>query len=114
MGHGIEWMIAVAGWVASFPGALGRVAAFGTGALLLMSLGLVVLCLLKTPLRFVGAFLIGCAVVLMIRSPQPDILVAADGSARPVASGGCATARSSPSRGRSRRSRRTAAAPLWC
>jgi competence protein ComEC len=81
MGHGIEWMIAVAAWVAGFPGALGRVAAFGTGALLLMSLGLLVLCLLKTPLRFVGAFLIGCAVVLMIRSPQPDVLVAADGSA---------------------------------
>jgi competence protein ComEC len=81
MGNGIDWMIAVAGWVASFPGALGRVAAFGTGALLLMSLGLVVLCLLKTPLRFVGAFVIGCAVVLMIRSPQPDVLVAADGSA---------------------------------
>ena len=33
------------------------------------------------PLRFVGAFLIGCAVVMMIRSPQPDVLVAADGSA---------------------------------
>jgi competence protein ComEC len=29
----------------------------------------------------VGAFLIGCAIVLMIRSPQPDVLVAADGSA---------------------------------
>jgi len=40
-----------------------------------------VLCLLKTPLRFIGAFLIGCAVVLMIRAPQPDVLVAGDGSA---------------------------------
>jgi competence protein ComEC len=81
MGHGIEWMIAVAGWVASFPGALGRMAAFGTGALLLASLGLVVLCLLKTPLRLVGAVLIGCAAVMMVRAPQPDIMVAADGSA---------------------------------
>jgi competence protein ComEC len=81
MGHGIEWMIAVATWVASFPGALGRMAAFGTGPLLLVSLGLVALCLLKTPLRLVGAFLIGCALVMMIRSPQPDVLVAADGSA---------------------------------
>ncbi len=81
MGHGIEWMIAVAAWVSSFPGALGRMAAFGSGSLLLCSLGLVVLCLLRTPLRFVGSFLIGCAVVMMIRSPQPDVLVAADGSA---------------------------------
>ena len=74
-------MIAVALWVSSFPGALGRMAAFGTGPLLLCTPGLVVLCLLKTPLRFVGALLIGCAVVMMIRAPQPDVLVAADGSA---------------------------------
>jgi competence protein ComEC len=81
MGHGIEWMIAIAAWVSSFPGALGRMAAFGTGPLLLCSLGLVVLCLLKTPLRYVGSLLVGCAIVMMIRSPQPDVLVAADGSA---------------------------------
>ena len=48
-------MISIAQWVTSFPGALGRVAAFGTGPLLLCSVGLVVLCLLKTPLRFIGA-----------------------------------------------------------
>ena len=81
MGHGIEWMMAVALWVTTFPGALGRMAAFGTGPLLLCTAGLVVLCLLKTPLRFIGSFLIGGAIVLMIRAPQPDVLIAADGSA---------------------------------
>jgi competence protein ComEC len=81
MGAGLDWMIFIALWVAGLPGAFGRVAAFGTGPLLLCTLGLVVLCLLKTPLRFIGAFVIGCAVVMMIRSPQPDVLVAADGSA---------------------------------
>jgi len=81
MGHGIDWMISVAQWVTSFPGALGRVAAFGTGPLLLCSAGLVVLCLLKTPLRFIGALLIGVAAVLMVRAPQPDVMIAADGSA---------------------------------
>jgi competence protein ComEC len=81
MGHGIDWMISIAQWVTSFPGALGRVAAFGTGPLLLCSAGLVVLCLLKTPLRLIGAFLIGGAVVLMVRTPQPDVMIAADGSA---------------------------------
>ena len=81
MGHGIDWMISVAQWVTSFPGALGRVTAFGTGPLLLCSAGLVVLCLLKTPLRFIGALLIGVAAVLMMRAPQPDVMVAADGSA---------------------------------
>ena len=81
MGGGIDWMIAVALWVASLPGAVGRMAAFGTGPLLLCTLGLVLLCLLRTPLRFSGAVLIGAAIVLMGRAPQPDVLIAADGSA---------------------------------
>ena len=51
MGEGIDWMIAVALWVASLPGAVGRMAAFGVGPLLLGSAGLVVLCLLRSPLR---------------------------------------------------------------
>ena len=42
------------------------------------------LCLLKTPLRFIGGLLIGGAIVLMIRAPQPDVLIAADGSAAAV------------------------------
>ena len=58
MGGGIEWMTFVALWVTSFPGALGRIAAFGAGPLLVCTAGLVVLCLFKTPLRFIGAFLI--------------------------------------------------------
>jgi len=81
MGHGVEWMTRVALWVTSFPGALGRMAAFGTGPLLLCSAGLVVLCLLKTSLRLVGVLLIGCAVIWAIRTPQPDVRIAADGGA---------------------------------
>ena len=52
MGHGIDWMDAVALWVASLPGAFGRVTAFGTGPLLLGTAGLLVIGLLKTPLRW--------------------------------------------------------------
>ena len=81
MGQGVEWMTAIALWVTGFPGAVGRVAAFGGGALLLCSAGLVILCLLKTPLRFIGALLIGGAIVLMVRAPPPDVLVAPGGSA---------------------------------
>src|SRR5215468_3971424 len=54
MGLGIDWMIAVAVWVAGLPGALGRVTAFGTGPLIVCSFGLVLLCLFKTPLRLIG------------------------------------------------------------
>jgi competence protein ComEC len=81
MGYGIDWMVAVALWVSSFPGAVGRMAAFGIGPLLLCSAGLVVLCLFKTPLRLLGGLLIAGAIVLMVRAPQPDVLVAGDGSA---------------------------------
>src|SRR5262245_16171627 len=81
MGQGIEWMISVALWVTSFPGAVGRMAAFGTGPLLLCTAGLVVLCLLKTPLRFIGGVLIGGAVVVVVCVPQPDVLIGAVGRA---------------------------------
>jgi competence protein ComEC len=87
MGAGIDWMILIALWVTSLPGAVGRVAAFGSGPLLLCTLGLVLLCLLKTPLRFIGACLIGIAIVSMIRTPQPDVLVAANGSAFAIRGG---------------------------
>src|ERR1044072_6609056 len=74
-------MTFVALWVTSFPGALGRIAAFDAGPLLLCTAGLVLLCLLKTPLRFLGAFIIGGAAILMISARQPDVLSAADGRA---------------------------------
>jgi competence protein ComEC len=39
---------------------------------------------LRTPLRLVGAVLIGWAIIAIFRVPQPDVLVAADGSAMAV------------------------------
>jgi competence protein ComEC len=79
MGHGIDWMIAVALFVAHLPGAVGRMAAFGVGPLLLGTAGLVVLCLLKTPLRWSGGILIVAASLWAIHPPRPDVLVSADG-----------------------------------
>src|SRR5260221_14139961 len=58
MGEGIDRMIAVALFVAGLPGAVGRMAAFGVGPLLLGTGGLVVLWLGKTPVRFIGAGLV--------------------------------------------------------
>jgi competence protein ComEC len=79
MGVGIDWMSFVALWVASLPGAVGRIAAFGTGPLLVGTAGLVVLCLLRSPLRFAGAVVIGIAAVAAARTPQPDVLIAGSG-----------------------------------
>jgi competence protein ComEC len=72
-------MDAVALWVASLPGAVGRVPAFGTGVLLLMTAGLILLCMLRTPLRWSGAALLAVAIVWWMWTPQPDVLVADGG-----------------------------------
>jgi competence protein ComEC len=79
MGYGIEWMDAVALWVSSLPGAFGRVTSFGTGPLLLATASLLVMGLLKTPLRWSGVVLGLLAVLWAARVPVPDVLVADDG-----------------------------------
>ena len=79
MGLGIDWMIAVALFVAGLPGAVGRMAAFGTGPLLACTAGLVLLCLLRSPLRWGGAFVVIAATLWAVRTP----LTAAISSASP-------------------------------
>ena len=79
MGVGIDWMIAVTQWVAALPGAVGRVPAFGIGPLIAASLGIILLGLLRTPLRWSGAVLVLLAALWAARVPQPDILISADG-----------------------------------
>ena len=81
MGQGIDWMIAVALWVTSLPGAVGHMRAFGTGPLLLGTAGLLLICLLRTPLRWSGAVLALIASLWALAVPRPDVLVAADGRA---------------------------------
>jgi competence protein ComEC len=81
MGLGIDWMIAVALWVAKLPGALGRVQAFGTGPLIAGTIGLVLICLLRSKLRWTGAFVIVLATLVALRTPQPDVLIAPDAQA---------------------------------
>jgi len=84
MGQGIDWMIGVVLWVAHLPGANGHIHAFGTGPLLLGTAGLLLLCLLRTPLRWSGAVVAIAAGVWALLTPRPDILVAADGKAAAV------------------------------
>ncbi|MET3838421.1 ComEC/Rec2 family competence protein [Bradyrhizobium sp. OAE829] len=79
MGVGIDWMIVVTQWVAALPGAVGRVPAFGIGPLIAASIGIILLGLLRTPLRYAGAAVVLAAAVWAARVPQPDILISADG-----------------------------------
>ena len=79
MGEGIDWMIWVALRVTSLPGAVGHMRAFGTGPLLLATAGLLLLCLLRTPMRWSGAALVVAASLWAANVPQPDVLIAGDG-----------------------------------
>jgi competence protein ComEC len=79
MGVGIDWMIVVTQWVAALPGAIGRMAAFGTGPLIVASAGIILLGLLRTPLRWCGAAGLVLAVGWALAVPQSDILISADG-----------------------------------
>jgi len=84
MGQGIDWMTNVALWVTGLPGAVGHMHAFGIGPLLLATAGLLLLCLLRTPLRFAGAALMLTAALWALAVPRPDVLVAGDGRAAAI------------------------------
>ena len=79
MGLGIDWMIAVTRWVAALPGAIGRMAAFGIGPLIAASIGIILMGLLRTPLRWSGAAVLALSVIWVLVVPQPDILISGDG-----------------------------------
>ncbi len=79
MGVGIDWMIVVTEWVAALPGAIGRMTAFGTGPLILSTFGIVLLGLLRTPLRWCGAVVFVLSVIWAFAPPQPDILISGNG-----------------------------------
>jgi competence protein ComEC len=79
MGVGIDWMVSVSKWVAGLPGAVGRMAAFGTGPLAVASLGIILMGLLRTPLRWSGAAVLALSIVWAVSAKKPDILISGDG-----------------------------------
>jgi competence protein ComEC len=86
MGAGIEWMNKIALWVASLPGAVGRIHAFGVAALLVASTGLFVICLLRTRLRFAGVGLVLIGIGMAALAPRPDVMVSPNADAIAVRS----------------------------
>ncbi len=79
MGHGVGFMMYVAERVAVWPGAVQMVPAFGVGALLLMTLGLVWLTLWQTPMRWLGIVFTLAGVGLATQAQRPDIITDARG-----------------------------------
>src|SRR5690606_2008139 len=83
MGWGIDTMLAIARWVAALPGAEGRIPAFGSGALLAATGGFLLLAIPISRLRWLGAPVLGAALVLALTAPRPDMLI--DQEARAIA-----------------------------
>ena len=54
-------------------------AAFGIGPLIAASIGIILLGLLRTPLRWSGAAVLALAMVWALMVPQPDMLISGDG-----------------------------------
>jgi competence protein ComEC len=54
-------------------------AAFGIGPLIASSAGIILLGLLRTPLRWCGAVILVCSIAWALLVPQPDILISGDG-----------------------------------
>ncbi len=79
MGQGSVKVIEVARYVAQFAGSVRGVPAFGSGALVVMSLGLVVLLLPRTPMRLAGAVAIAAGAAMAATPPRPDVLVDREG-----------------------------------
>jgi competence protein ComEC len=79
MDVGIQWMIVVTQWVAALPGAIGRMAAFGAGPLIAATAGIILLGLLRTPLRFAGVAVVVVSIAWALLVRQPDVLIAGDG-----------------------------------
>lgn len=88
MGSGIDWMTTVAQWVAALPGAVGHIAAFGIAPVITGTAGLLLICLLRTPLRWSGAALVALGAMLALAPPRADVLVSANGDAFAVRSPG--------------------------
>ncbi len=86
-GWGIEAMVGVGQATASRPGALVTVASAPGAALPVAFLGVMLLCLWKGPVRWLGAPL-AAAVLLWPRPAPPDVWIAADGAAVALRDGG--------------------------
>jgi len=79
MGYGVEGMLQVAGFVARLPGAVRMVPAFGAGALLLMTLGLLWLTLWRSRPRWIGLVFALCGAGLALSGARPDLIVDSTG-----------------------------------
>ena len=79
MGVGIDLLVDVGKWVASWPGAVSVLPAIPAHALALMVLGGLWLCLWRTRWRALGLMIAACGLALTAGGTRPDVLIERDG-----------------------------------
>lgn len=89
-GLGIEAVLAVGAWTAGLPGAVRTWASAPTAALPVAFLGVMICCLVRGPLRWIGLPL-ACAVLVWPRGPAPDVWIGDGGAKAATVAGGRAT-----------------------
>ena len=72
---GLEYIIGLCDKIASLPQALINTPALDTIGVILITLGIVLLCLMKTPLRLTGVFVIIIGLFTSLNPTYPDILI---------------------------------------
>jgi competence protein ComEC len=79
MGLGIDLLVDVGTWVASWPGAASVLPAISGKALALMVLGGLWLCLWQTRWRALGLVIAACGLALTAGAPRPDVFIEREG-----------------------------------
>ncbi|MCI5048661.1 MAG: ComEC family competence protein [Aquisalinus sp.] len=79
MAFSVEIVLFFAASVSSLPGAVTDVAQVSSFAFYAIIIGGLILCLLRSPIRLAGAFVIAAGGLLALGSEQPDILVSRNG-----------------------------------
>lgn len=79
MGMGIDWILRVAQWVASLPGARGAVVTPDAAVLPLMALGGLMVALWQGWGRLAGVPVVALALLIWTQTERPDVLIARDG-----------------------------------
>ncbi len=78
MGWGVEGLIAIAVWVAGWPGAVATIPAMPAWSLGAMAIGGLWLCLWRLPWRWLGLLPICAGLASPLFTPLPDLLISGD------------------------------------
>jgi len=79
MGWGLDLLLSIARTVSGWPGVVVPVAAWPAATLALIAMAGALLCLWRRPWRIAGVGAVAVAMVLVIWSPEPRVLVTGDG-----------------------------------